>query len=230
MRRSKSVVALCVALSIGLAGCATDEFGNPRPLTDAEKGVLIGSAAGAVLGNVGSNHHRGRNAIIGAIGGGIAGGMVGNYMDNQKRDLEKVLASERQSGAIEIDKLPQNVLRITMTNQTAFEIDSARIKSGFYPAMDKIANVLVRYGKTQLTVVGYTDNTGSAKHNQALSESRAEAVQRYLAERGVVPQRLSAMGKGESEPRASNASATGRQLNRRAEILVEPVVEGQASS
>lgn len=163
--------------------------------------------------------------MIGAVGGGIAGGLVGTYMDNQKRDLEKVLAKEREAGAIDIAKLENNILRVTMTNQTAFEIDSAQIKPGFEPSMDKIAGVVNRYGKTHLTVVGHTDSSGSDRYNQALSERRAQAVQGYFTDKGVIPERLAFAGKGEQEPRASNATANGRQLNRRVEIFIDPIVE-----
>jgi outer membrane protein OmpA-like peptidoglycan-associated protein len=90
--------------------------------------------------------------------------------------------------------------------------------------MDKIANVLVRYGKTHLTVVGHTDNVGSDQYNQSLSERRAGAVADYLRSKGVIPQRLASMGQGEGSPRASNATEEGRRLNRRVEIVVEPIV------
>jgi outer membrane protein OmpA-like peptidoglycan-associated protein len=224
MRRSKLIVTLSIALSLAAAGCATDEYGNRRPLTDAEKGVLIGGIGGAVIGGAASKNHRTRGALIGAVGGGLAGGMVGTYMDNQKKDFEKVLASERDAGAIQIEKAANNTLRVTMSNQTAFEIDSAGIKPGFNPTMNKIATIVNRYGKTQLTVVGHTDSTGSDTHNQRLSEERARAVQAYLEQKGVAAQRLASYGLGESEPRASNNTAGGRQLNRRAEIIIEPVV------
>lgn len=219
----KRFIALAVATLFTLAGCATDEYGNRRPMTNAQKGALFGAAGGALLGATAKNKKKG--VLIGAVGGGIAGGLVGTYMDNQKRDLEKVLAKEREAGAIDIDKLENNILRVTMTNQTAFEIDSAQIKPGFEPSMDKIAEVVNRYGKTHLTVVGHTDNSGSDQHNQALSERRAQSVQGYFTNKGVIPERLAFAGKGEQEPRASNTSANGRQLNRRVEIFIDPIVE-----
>jgi outer membrane protein OmpA-like peptidoglycan-associated protein len=225
MRRSKLIVSLSIVVSVALAGCATDEYGNRRPLTDAEKGVLIGGIGGAVIGSAtSSKKHRTRGAVLGAVGGGLAGGMVGNYMDNQKKDFEKVLAAERNAGAIQIEKAANNALRVTMSNQTAFEIDSAGIKGGFHSSMNKIATIVNRYGKTQLTVVGHTDSSGSDAHNQRLSDERARAVHSYLEQKGVAPQRLASYGLGESEPRASNDTAAGRQLNRRAEIIIEPVV------
>jgi outer membrane protein OmpA-like peptidoglycan-associated protein len=119
--------------------------------------------------------------------------------------------------------MPKNVVRITMTNQTAFDVDSASIKPGFNSTMDKVADVVIRYGKTTLTVVGYTDNSGSAEHNQKLSQERALSVARYLEGKNVNPVRLATSGKGETEPVAANSSESGRQANRRVEIYVEPV-------
>jgi outer membrane protein OmpA-like peptidoglycan-associated protein len=111
-----------------------------------------------------------------------------------------------------------------MTNQTAFDTGSANIKPGFYTTMDKLADVVVRYGKTTLTIVGHTDNVGTSEHNQKLSEERALSVAHYFESKNVNPLRLATWGKGETDPVASNNSEAGRQANRRVEIYLEPVV------
>lgn len=228
MKPLKTSITLVLIIVFGLSACATDEFGNRRPLTDAEKGAIFGATAGAVVGGVASKKkNRGRGVLLGAVGGGVAGGLVGNYMDNQKKDLEKALAPERNAGAIHVDKLANNTLRVTMTESSAFAVDSSEVKGTFYSTMDKIATVLNRYGKTQLTIVGHTDSSGSTQHNQQLSDRRAQAVHGYFSQKGVVEQRLQSYGRGESEPRASNATVEGRALNRRVEILIEPVVSDQ---
>ena len=219
-----TIFTLIAVFAAVTTGCATDEYGNPRPMTDAEKGAIIGAASGAVVGALANKDNRSKGALIGAVGGGIAGGAVGTYMDSQKKDLEKVLAPEVQAGAIDIQKVNQNNLLITMTSQTAFDIDSTTIKPGFYTTMDKIANVLIRYGKTHLTIVGHTDNVGTNQYNQTLSEHRARAVNDYLRNKGVLVQRLVFLGRGETAPRADNATEEGRRLNRRVEIIVEPIV------
>ena len=221
-----TVFTLIAAFAAVTSGCATDEFGNPRPMSDAQKGAIIGAVSGAAIGGIANKSNRNRGALIGAIGGGIAGAGVGSYMDSQKKDFEKVLASEVKAGAIEIQKINQNSLLVTMTAQTSFDFNSTTIKPGFYTSMDKIANVLVRYGKTHLTVIGHTDSVGADQYNQTLSESRAMAVSDYLRNKGVLVQRLEAMGRGESAPRASNDTEDGRRLNRRVEILIEPIVAG----
>ena len=221
--------ALILAAALALSGCAAGGPGfgqDNRPFTSTEGGVLIGAASGAVIGAIAYKQNRSRGAVIGAIGGGIAGGAVGAYMDKQKQDLEKALAKEIQAGQARIDKMPNDVVRITMTNQTAFETDSSTIKPGFNSTMDKVADVVLRYGKTTLTVVGHTDNVGSNDYNQKLSERRAHSVAQYLESQRVNGMRLALAGKGESQPIASNANDTGRQANRRVEIYVEPVVQG----
>ena len=219
-----SILATVAAFAAFTAGCATDEYGNRRPMTDAQKGAIIGAVSGAAVGAIGNKSNRNRGAIIGAVGGGIAGGVVGSYMDSQKKDFEKVLASEVQAGAIAIQKVNQNDLLITMTGQTAFDFNSTEIKPGYYTTMDKIANILLRYGKTQLTIIGHTDNVGSDQYNQTLSERRAQAVNDYLLNKGVLIQRLVALGRGETAPRATNDTEDGRRLNRRVEIVVEPII------
>jgi outer membrane protein OmpA-like peptidoglycan-associated protein len=179
-----------------------------------------------VLGAAAYRKNRTKGALIGAIGGGLAGGAVGRYMDQQKRDLEKNLAPEIQAGQARVDKLPNDIVRITMTSQTAFDTNSTAIKPGFRSTMDKLADVVVRYNKTTLTIVGHTDNVGTATYNQNLSERRALSVAQYFESQRVNALRLATAGKGESEPVASNGSDAGRQANRRVEIYVEPVVEG----
>jgi outer membrane protein OmpA-like peptidoglycan-associated protein len=204
-----------------IAGCAAD-----GPLGHRETGTLIGAVGGAVIGAVAYDRNRTKGAVIGAVGGALAGGAVGRYMDDQRRDLEKNLSREIQSGQARVEKLSNDAVRITMTNQTAFETDSAEIKPGFHSTMDKLADVVVRYGKTTLTVVGHTDNVGSNSYNQKLSERRAHSVARYLESKQVSSMRLAIAGKGEAQPIASNNSESGRQANRRVEIYVEPVVQG----
>jgi len=73
-------------------------------------------------------------------------------------------------------------------------------------------------------VIGHTDSLGSNADNQVLSEKRAQSVLDYFSSQNVNPLRLDAYGKGESEPRADNGTEAGRQLNRRVELLIVPVV------
>jgi outer membrane protein OmpA-like peptidoglycan-associated protein len=208
----KKHLLTAIAASVALAACAD------RQLTYTESGAVVGAMA--------YKKDRTKGAVVGAVGGGLAGGAVGAYMDSQKRDLEKNLAPEIRAGQARVEKLPNDVVRVTMTNQTAFETDSATIKPGFQSTMDKLADVVVRYGKTTLVVVGHTDNVGTAGYNQRLSERRANSVAQYLESHRVNAMRLAIAGKGESEPVQPNSTESGRQANRRVEIYLEPVVQG----
>jgi outer membrane protein OmpA-like peptidoglycan-associated protein len=223
----KKISIVVVALALG--ACA--EGGgirkpSDRPFENWEKGAVLGAAAGAGLGAIAYSKNRSTGAIYGAVGGGLAGAAVGAYMDRQKRDLEKNLASEIQSGQAKVEKLPNDVVRITMTSATAFDTNSTDIKPGFYTTLNKLADVVVTYGKTTLTVVGHTDNVGSDKYNQDLSLRRAHSVAHYFEGKKVDPVRMAVAGKGESQPVASNNSESGRAQNRRVEIYVEPVRAG----
>jgi outer membrane protein OmpA-like peptidoglycan-associated protein len=213
-------------LAVTVAGCAGIKGPSDRPFENWEKGAAIGAIGGAVLGAAAYRRDRTKGAVIGAVGGGLAGGAVGAYMDRQKRDLEKNLAQEIQAGQARVEKLPNDVVRITMTSQTAFDTNSTAIKPAFNTTMDKLADVVVRYNKTMLTIVGHTDNVGTDKYNQDLSQRRALSVAQYFESQKVNPLRLATAGKGESQPVASNSAEAGRQANRRVEIYLEPVVEG----
>jgi len=83
-----------------------------------------------------------------------------------------------------------------------------------------MADVFDKYPNTTIAVQGHTDSIGSAAYNQRLSERRADSVARYLEDLGVRSSRIDAVGYGESQPRASNVSANGRQLNRRVELHI----------
>jgi len=216
-----------VIASLLVAGCATDDTGRGAfNRSNMETGAVLGAAGGAILGAVAYGTSSPKGVLIGAIGGGLAGGAVGAYMDNQKKDLEKNLASEIRARQTRVDELPNHVVRVTMTGDTGFNTNSTEIKPGFHSTLDKIADVVVRYGKTTLTVAGHTDDVGSAQFNQGLSERRAHAVAQYLESKRVHEVRLNIVGKGESMPIASNATEGGRAENRRVEIYVQPVVEG----
>ena len=220
---TRRIKYLALALGLMLAGCAQDPN---RPMTHTQSGALIGAIGGAVVGAMAYKKNRTKGAVVGAVGGGLAGVAVGNYMDSQRRDLEKNLAPEIQSGQARVQKLSDQVVLVTMTSQTAFDTDSADIKPAFHSTLDKLADVVMRYGKTTLTVVGHTDDLGSNAYNQKLSERRALSVAQFLESRRVNGMRLATAGRGELDPVASNASETGRQANRRVEIYVEAVVQG----
>jgi len=218
MRSGLPLVVLLAGFAV-LQGCATD-----YPHQRAAAGATVGAITGAVIGHQ-IDHKSGR--YYGAALGALAGAAAGNYMDNQQRELQRSLADERSRNQVQIQRMDDNSLKVTLDSEVSFAFDSAEIKPSFKPSLDKLADLLRKYRKTRVRVVGHTDSVGSDQYNQDLSERRAFAVADYLANRGVDPRRLTAEGHGEREPRASNATEAGRQLNRRVEVFVTPIVEGE---
>lgn len=213
-----SVIACTIA--VGLAGCATQNDPNQR----AKVGAAVGAVAGAVLGH----QLDGRSGKwVGAAVGALAGAGVGNYMDNQQQDFESSLQRERDTNQLDIERLRDDTLKLTVDSEVSFDFGKAAIKPSFRPSLDKLAQLLQKYDRTVVHVVGHTDSVGSDAYNLQLSQERAMAVGDYLASYGVPRQRLRTEGRGESEPRASNDTEAGRQLNRRVEVFVKPIVEGQ---
>jgi outer membrane protein OmpA-like peptidoglycan-associated protein len=85
----------------------------------------------------------------------------------------------------------------------------------------KLAEFLGEYPDRQIAIEGHTDSVGSAESNVSLSERRASSVQTFLANQGVAGNRMRTVGMGEGSPIASNDSPTGRQQNRRVEVIIE---------
>ncbi len=99
-----------------------------------------------------------------------------------------------------------------------FDFDKSNIKPEFVPVLNE--GVAISQSKNNMAVVleGHTDSVGTDSYNQRLSERRANSVKAYFVKKGVASNRISAVGYGESQPRADNATAEGRKLNRRVEI------------
>ena len=204
---------------IALTACATDD-----PYARTKAGAGIGAVTGAVIGNqVGGDRAR----ILGAAIGALAGGAVGNYQDRQQQALEAALREERQQRQVAIERLQNDVLRVSLSDEASFAFDSSTLQPAFRPTLDKLAGELNSFDKTVLHVIGYTDDIGSETYNLGLSMRRADAVARYLQDAGVDRRRLMIEGRGESDPRMPNTTAENRSRNRRVEIYINPVVEGQ---
>ena len=220
-----ALIALPLTAVFLLSACATNDLGDRRDLSKTQKGAIIGSVSGAALGAIINHKNRGKGALIGAVGGGLVGTGVGYYMDKQSKDMELQLQPEIQRGEVSVEKrASDNAILVSMTSSTGFDTNSAVLKPGYTATLNKISRVLNQYGKTTVSVIGHTDNVGSHADNQLLSENRAQSVQNYFAGQNVNPLRLEAYGRGETEPRADNTTEAGRQLNRRVELWILPVV------
>jgi len=183
----------------------------------AKKGAIIGGIAGAIAGGVISNNRNGhsgkRGAIVGGLAGTAAGAIVGAMMDKQERQL-------RQIQGVDVTRTADNELKVTVKNDVLFDYNSAALRSASRSSLREMANVFDQYPNTTIAVEGFTDSTGPASYNERLSERRASSVANYLESLGVRGSRLDTIGYGETHPRASNSTASGRQLNRRVEIHI----------
>lgn len=112
-----------------------------------------------------------------------------------------------------------------------FAADSADLGRSARAALDDFLVVLKQYPDVVVAIDGHTDNRGSGIRNLELSKARVIAVVRYLVARGVAPGRLRPFGFGEARPLVSNATADGRQKNRRIEVsVVVPEFDNNLSS
>jgi len=210
----------CLAFgALLLAGCTTNADGT-QSVNKTAVGATMGAVTGGLLGNRLDKGNRTRGTVLGAAAGAAAGGGIGYLMDRQEAELRDQLASERAQHAVEVERVRDDLLKLTLANEVSFDVNSAGVKPAFRPSLAKVAQVLQRYD-TQVTIVGHTDSSGAESYNQQLSERRAQAVLDELVRLGVPYPRLSAVGRGEYEPRADNTSAAGRAQNRRVEILVQ---------
>lgn len=100
-----------------------------------------------------------------------------------------------------------------------FDTGMATLKPGAYTTIDRLATVLKQAPDRKVMIEGHTDSVGGDDYNRQLSERRAAAVQTALLERGVSSNQITAVGKGETFPVASNDNAGGRQQNRRVEMV-----------
>jgi len=146
----------------------------------------------------------------------------------QKAEEEKAQMRARllqQLNAILVTRDTARGLIATMPD-VLFETNRFTLKPGARESMAKLAGILLAYPDLRLEVDGHTDSVGSDAYNQQLSEKRAASVRDYLAQQGIPISSVAVMGFGKTQPIASNATAAGRQQNRRVELVVSGEVIG----
>lgn len=145
---------------------------------------------------------------------------------NETQEAQRI-AQEAQAQAAKLEaqlaeisaKKTERGIVITF-GDVLFDIDQARLSPAGMRNAQKLADLLQQNPKRMALAEGFTDSTGSASHNQALSERRSEAVRTALLGMGVARERISVRGYGESFPIAGNQNADDRRLNRRVEIIL----------
>lgn len=154
-----------------------------------------------------------------------------------KKLLEDRLGKEISDKEVKLQMMEKGLV-ITVVGDVLFDSGKAKIKTSAYPLLGKVASVLKdNMANFNVGIEGYTDNVpikhSNWKSNWELSTARSLSVLHYMVkEKGVSPERLSAIGFGEYRPVASNDTKAGRKLNRRVEIVIQPkvtkVTEGKA--
>ena len=212
------VISTLVGAGLVLSGCQTmSGQGNDIGGVSYDKaalGTLIGAAAGYGIskGNANSSSQNNRAAAIGAI----LGGASGLYLDNK----EKKLRAQMAGTGVEVGRNPDGSVQLIMPGSITFDTNKSNIKPNFYSTLNKVAQTLAEDNKSAILVTGYTDNTGNDSINIPQSQARAQSVKNYLASQGVSSSRIDAQGLGSSNPIASNATAAGKEQNRRVEISI----------
>ncbi len=204
------------AASLALVGACTET--SPNGGQQARNGAAIGAGLGALAGVIGADtaKERRQNLAKGAVIGGLIGAGIGNALDKQEEELRAQMGSNVgivNNGNNLVVTLPQDIL---------FAVDSTAVSRASQNDIFALASSINRYPNTTVNVIGHTDSTGEAAYNFDLSQRRAQAVASVLINGGVSPQRIRSIGRGEDAPIATNATAQGRQQNRRVEIIITP--------
>ena len=143
------------------------------------------------------------------------GDEVPDYMD----ECPTVPGVKANKGCPEIKREVRKLLEKAMQG-IEFETGKSTIKPKSFPLMDEIAQIFIDNPSYIIEVQGHTDNVGKPESNMKLSQNRANSVMMYLANKGVPTDRMTAVGYGQEQPIADNATKAGKQKNRRVEFKI----------
>ena len=123
-----------------------------------------------------------------------------------------------RSASTTVTVTPRVIDRLTL--HINFDTNKSDIRKADIAELEKAVAFVKKYPTSQVSVEGYTDSRGSDKYNLALSERRAQAVKKYLVDKGEKADRITSVGKGEAEPVGDNKTKQGQFQNRRVEVLI----------
>lgn len=195
-------------LALGLvvpvaAGCAKRTRQNEQGGFVAVNANTMGKSTGATV----------RNAINGAAATGEAAQAIGRQMDKQAQEL-----AFEMPGAV-VQRIGGGIV-VTLPEGLLFAQESDELTAASRDNMRRLATSLEKYPNTRVMIVGHSDSQGGTDRNLNLSERRAQAIANLLVEIGVNRARITALGRGDAEPIATNDTDAGRQWNRRIEIAI----------
>lgn len=228
-----AAVFLLAAIVTG-SGCAGGE------LTTREKGAGIGALGGAAAGGAigAAVGHPGAGAAIGGVLGLGTGALVGDQLlgqENKQKEQQKAIDQQRaelEKNRALIEELRKRNIEARETSRGVavnlpsvnFQFDSADLTSDGRNKVNQIASIIKRDAPNRrVTVEGHASRESAAQeaYNQRLSERRANTVADALERDGVNSRNVSAQGLGTRAPIASNDTESGRQQNRRVEVIIE---------
>ena len=197
-----------------IVGCGMSNLG---------KGSLIGTGAGAVLG-AGIGYLIGGDGKSAAIGAGIGtavgagtGAIIGNQMDKKAAELA-ALENAQVETVTDVNGL--KAIKVTFDSGILFDFNKSTLKPEAKQSLDKFAAEMTDMSDTNINVYGHTDNVGTEAANKKVSAQRANAVAKYLTQKGIAKEHIVAEGLSYDFPVADNSTAEGRAQNRRVEIYI----------
>jgi len=145
-----------------------------------------------------------------------------NQKESNKQEVNQTKAPENKENTKEADaKLAQQELNAALKNKRVeFVYAKDKLTKKSQKIVDQIAAILKKHPQIRIEIAGHTDSDGTAERNLKLSQRRANAVKKYLINKGIDAKRLVAKGYGESKPLVKNDTAAHKQLNRRVEFKV----------
>lgn len=206
-RIAGSFLLIVIVTAISLAGC--------KSMNKSQKGAVIGGTSGGVVGGVVGRAfgNTAMGAIIGATVGGVGGAVIGRQMDKQAEEIAK------EMGDVDVIREGEAIV-IRFREKVLFAFDRSDLNANAKTSLDKLRTTLLKYPETNITVIGHTDSKGTRQYNQTLSESRANSVASYTSQNGIDRDRMTAIGKGETDPIATNDTEEGSASNRRVEFVI----------
>ena len=203
----RSSLLIVIVLAVSVAGCKT--------MNKSQKGAVIGGTTGGVIGGVVGRAvgNTATGAIIGATVGGVGGAVIGRQMDKQAEEIAK------EMGDVDVIREGEAIV-IRFKEKVLFAYDRSDLSAAAKTNLDKLKATLLKYPETNILVIGHTDSKGTLEYNQALSETRANSVTAYTNLNGIDNKRLTAVGKGETDPIATNDTEEGSASNRRVEFVI----------
>ena len=188
-------------------------------------GTAIGTAAGSAIGlgigywadrNSDSNTGKIVGTSVGAAVGATAGALIGRKMDKAAAAAKQVEGAQVE--LVDVNGLP--AVKVTFESGILFDFNSTALNDAAKTSLAEFAEVLKATPDADVAILGHTDNVGTAKANQSVSEKRAKAVAKFLTEQGAESLIKDVLGMSYDQPIASNDTEEGRAQNRRVEVYM----------